>query len=120
MHVVDFIERIIMKVVIAIDSLKGSMSSVEAGNAISDGILNVYPDAQISTYPVADGGEGTVEALVNGMGGEFREVVVKNPLGYPIKAYYGVVKDTVVIEMASASGITLIKNCEKNPLNTTT
>ena len=110
-----------MKIVIAIDSFKGSISSIEAGTAVSKGIYRVFPDAEISIYPLADGGEGTVNALVNGLGGTFRNVFVSDPLGREISAEYGILPDkTAVIEMASSAGITLLSENERNPMHTTT
>ncbi len=110
-----------MKIVIAIDSFKGSLSSLEAGKAASEGISRVYPQAEISVYPLADGGEGTAEALVSGLGGEFRTVTVSDPIGRNISAKYGILPDnTAVIEMASAAGLTLLTEDERNPMNTTT
>lgn len=110
-----------MKIVIAIDSFKGSLTSIEAGKAAADGISRVYPQAEISVYPLADGGEGTTEALVSGLGGVFRTVDVSDPLGRIISARYGILPDlTAVIEMASAAGITLLTETERNPMNTTT
>ncbi len=109
-----------MKFVIAIDSFKGSMTSIEAGNAARDGILKVIPDAEVVVKPVADGGEGTVDALICGLNGAKREIAVTNPLGRKIKAYYGIINDTAVIEMAAAAGIALMDRKELNPLITTT
>lgn len=110
-----------MKIVIAIDSFKGSLTSIEAGKAAADGISRVYPQAEISIYPLADGGEGTTEALVSGLGGVFRTVDVSDPLGRIISARYGILPNsTAVIEMASAAGITLLTENERNPMNTTT
>ena len=98
-----------MKTVIAIDSFKGSISSYEAGLAAKKGVLRVIPNAKTSLFPIADGGEGTVAALVGGMNGKIKSVTVKNPLGKEITAEYGIIGNTAVIEMASASGIALIK-----------
>ena len=75
-----------MKVVIAIDAFKGSLSSLAAGNAAADGIRKAIPDAEISIFPVADGGEGTTETLVIGLNGAYRTVTVSDPLGRPICA----------------------------------
>ena len=72
-----------MNAVVAIDSLKGSLTSMEAGRAVCEGIRRVYPDAVVSVRPLADGGEGTVEALVSGMNGELRTITVTGPLGQP-------------------------------------
>lgn len=109
-----------MKVVVAIDSLKGSLSSLEAGNAISEGIIKVYPDAQVDVRPLADGGEGTVEALALGMNGRLETVTVTGPLGQPVDAVYGILNTTAIIEMSAAAGITLVEEQERNPLKTTT
>lgn len=111
-----------MNVTIAIDSFKGSISSIEAGSAAKEGIKRVYPEADISVFSVADGGEGTVDALVYGMNGEKRKVEVSDPIGRKIIAEYGVIpkNKTAIIEMSAAAGITLVSSGEKNPLNTTT
>lgn len=107
-----------MKVVIAIDSLKGSLSSMEAGTAIKDGILAAKPDAEVIVKPLADGGEGTTDALIEGMNGERIDLTVTGPMHTPVDAYYGYLKatNTAVMEMASAAGITLVPDSEKNPL----
>lgn len=109
-----------MNVVIAIDSFKGSMSSVQAGRAAADGVKRVIPDAEVFVKPIADGGEGTVESLVEGLNGTLKEVTVKNPLGREITCQYGIIGDTAIVEMAQASGIALIKKEELNPMETTT
>ncbi|MBQ3344617.1 MAG: glycerate kinase, partial [Kiritimatiellae bacterium] len=110
-----------MKVVIAIDSFKGSLSSVEAGNAAAKGVKRVFPDAECIVSPLADGGEGTVDALVAGMGGEFRAAEVTGPDGRPTEARYGLLPGgTAVMEMAQAAGITLVSGAARNPLRTTT
>ena len=110
-----------MKVVIAIDSFKGSLSSLEAGEAAKRGILKSDPKAQVRVRPLADGGEGTVEALVQGMEGRICKVMVTGPLGNPIEAEYGIVGgNTAVIEMSAAAGITLVPDKMRNPLYTTT
>ena len=110
-----------MKVVIAIDSFKGSLGSVEAGNAAAKGVKRVFPDAECIVSPLADGGEGTVDALVAGMGGEFRAVEVTGPDGRPTEARYGLLPGgTAVMEMAQAAGITLVSGAARNPLRTTT
>ncbi|MCT1902885.1 glycerate kinase [Oceanobacillus sojae] len=111
-----------MKIVIAPDSFKGSLSAVEAANAINKGVKNAFPDAKTVLIPVADGGEGTLETLIAATGGELRNVVVTDPLGNKVEAGYGVLGDkkTCVIEMAAASGLTLISNEELSPLETTT
>ena len=109
-----------MKIAIAIDSFKGSLSSVEAGNAAAEGIRRVVPSAECEVCPLADGGEGTVVALAAGLGGELRKVEVTGPAGSPVVATYGIVGNTAIMEMAQASGITLVSGSEKNPLRTTT
>ena len=122
-----------MKVTIAIDSLKGSLSSIEAGQAVAEGVKRADPDAEVCVRPLADGGEGTVEALTCGMGGEPRRVNVTGPLGEPVECAYGIVSEkcadpqeaaaagkTAVIEMSGAAGITLVPDALRNPLNTTT
>ena len=107
-----------MKVVVAIDSLKGSLSSIEAGMAIRDGILAAKPDAEVIVKPLADGGEGTTDALIEGMNGKRIDLTVTGPMHTPVDAYYGYLADshTAVMEMASAAGITLVPAEEKNPL----
>ena len=111
-----------MKIVTAIDSFKGSMTSIEAGNAFSDGFHRVFPDAEIIVRPLADGGEGTVEALTNGMNGHLEHVMVSGPFGQPIDCAYGLIQDsmTAVIEMSGAAGITLVPAEDLNPLKATT
>ena len=99
-----------MKVVVAIDSLKGSLSSLEAGEAIKNGVQNVMPDAVVDVRPLADGGEGTVEALALGMGGELKTVEVTGPLGEKVNCLYGILEEskTAIVEMSGAAGITLL------------
>ena len=111
-----------MKAVIAIDSFKGSLSSVEAGKAAAGGIWRVDKDAKVVIRPLADGGEGTVEALTGGMDGEFQTVTVTGPLGEPVECEYGIIESshTAVIEMSGAAGITLVPDEKRNPLYTTT
>ena len=109
-----------MKIVFAIDSFKGSLSSLEAGNAAAEGAKRAFPDAECVVRPLADGGEGTVEALAAGLGGELRTVMVTGPAGRPTDAVYGIVGETAILEMAQAAGITLVSGAEKNPLHTTT
>lgn len=111
-----------MKAVIAIDSLKGSLTSLQAGDTIREGILRVYKDAVVQVRPLADGGEGTVEALTIGMGGELQTVNVTGPLGKKLDAQYGILADgvTAIVEMSAAAGITLVEDTQRNPLYTTT
>lgn len=111
-----------MRIVLAIDSFKGSLSSKDAADAAKEGILTVCPEAEVTAVPIADGGEGTVEALVNGMGGELRTVTVHGPLFDPVEAVYGYLPEskTAIIEMAAASGLVLVPKEKRNPLVTTT
>lgn len=111
-----------MNIVIAIDSLKGSLTSLEAGKAIETGIKKVYSEAVTTVLPLADGGEGTVEALTLGMGGKLQSIEVTGPLGNKILAQYGILSDgkTAIVEMAAAAGITLLPDNKRNPLYTTT
>ena len=111
-----------MRAVIAIDSLKGSLSSIEAGQAIAEGIRKADAKADVVIRPLADGGEGTVEALVCGMNGTLQHVKVTGPLGEPVVCEYGIIDETktAVIEMSGAAGITLVPDAKKNPLYTTT
>jgi len=111
-----------MKVVVAIDSFKGSLSSYELGEAIEKGVHKVYGDAEVNKVPIADGGEGTVEALVEGTGGRFVDIEVSGPLMKPVTARYGIMGNgkTAVMEMAAASGLPLVATSERNPSKTTT
>lgn len=111
-----------MNVVVAIDSFKGSLSTFQAGEAVSQGIKKVYPKACVRVCPIADGGEGTTAAMVTAMGGVMHQVSVTGPLGKKVTASYGIVENgrTAVIEMAEAAGLPLIKKEERNPLYTTT
>ena len=111
-----------MKIVVAIDSLKGSLTSLEAGQAIRCGISRAIPDAEVFVRPIADGGEGTVEALVLGMNGKNVTVTVTGPLGSPVECTYGILEEqkTAIVEMSGAAGITLVPEAARNPLHTTT
>ena len=111
-----------MKILVAIDSFKGSLSSLQAGEAVKSGILKAAPSADVQVSPVADGGEGTVEALVYGMGGHLRSVTVTGPTGNPVTAQYGILPmdGTAIIEMAAAAGLPLVPKADRNPFFTTT
>lgn len=111
-----------LKIVVAIDSFKGSLSSFEAGNAIKQAALKLDKTAEVTVKALADGGEGTVDALASGYDSETVEIAVTGPLGNTVTAKYCILKDsnTAVIEMAAAAGITLITAEQRNPLNTTT
>jgi len=110
------------KIVIASDSFKGCLSSIEVARAAEKGIRKILPKCDIIAVPVADGGEGTTEALVAAMNGRFVTCEVHDPLMNPIQAVYGILGDgrTAVIEMASASGLTLVPPAKRNPMLTTT
>ena len=109
-----------MKVVVAVDSFKGSMTSMEAARAVRDGILAADPKTYIVIKPLADGGEGTTDALIEGMHGEKVKITVTGPYGEKIDSYYGYLpeKKTAVIEMAAAAGITL--SDKREPMQATT
>ena len=111
-----------MHIVLAIDSFKGSLSSIEAGNIAAGAILKLWPDAVCDVFPLADGGEGTVDALAAGLGGKIIAAEVTGPLGEKITSRYCQLDEThtAVIEMADAAGITLVPEEKRNPLNTTT
>lgn len=111
-----------MRVVIAPQSLKGSLSAAETGQAIAQGVRAVYPEAEIVVVPVADGGEGTTQALVDATGGRLIEREVTGPLGHPVRAFFGLMGDgrTAVIEMAASSGLPLVPAEKRDPRITTT
>ena len=104
------------KVIVAIDSFKGCLTSAEANQAASEGILLGMPDAEVVQVPVSDGGEGWLEAFHAALGGSIVEVNVNDPLMRPIMAQYLVQGDTAVIEIAKASGLTLLSPEERNPM----
>jgi glycerate kinase len=111
-----------MKIIIAPDSFKGSLSALDVCKNIEKGIRKVFANAEIISVPMADGGEGTVQSLVDATGGKFINIKVKGPLLSSVDAFYGILGDgaTAVIEMAAASGITLLTKEERNPMKTTT
>lgn len=105
----------------AIDSFKGCLNSRQAADSVKQGIQAAIPDAQVTTVAVADGGEGTVDALIYETNGEFVDTTVEGPLGDQISARYGILPSgEAVIEMAAASGITLISEDRRNPERTST
>tara|TARA_R110002033_G_scaffold4618_8_gene21897 strand:+ start:1171 stop:2340 length:1170 start_codon:yes stop_codon:yes gene_type:complete len=115
-----------MKIVIAPDSFKESLSALEVANAIEDGFKQVFPNAQYYKVPMADGGEGTVQAMVDATQGQIINLTVTGPLGLPVNAFYGVLgqldengNQTAIIEMAAASGLHLVPSTQRNPLLTT-
>ena len=111
-----------MKVAVAIDSFKGSLSTFQSGEAVTEGVRRVYEDAEVTVCPLADGGEGTVAAIVAGCGGEMRSVSATGPLGEKITCEYGLISKTgtAVIEMSAAAGITLVPPEKRDPMVTTT
>ena len=111
-----------MKVAVAIDSFKGSLSTYEAATAATEGIKRVYPDAIVSTFPLADGGEGTVRAIARSLGAKFYITEVTGPLGEITDAEYAYseTSKTAILEMASAAGITLVPEDKRDPRYTTT
>ena len=106
-----------MRILIAPDSYKGSLSALEVARAMKKGMLKVFPEAEIVLAPIADGGEGTVDALVTATGGTIVRETVSGPLGEPVDSFWGILGDSsaAVIEMAAASGLTLIPEAERNP-----
>jgi glycerate kinase len=111
-----------MKVVIAPDSFKESLSALQVAEAIEAGLREVFPDAKVLKLPVADGGEGTVEAMIDATGGRRVELGATGPLGEPVSAFYGLAPTPdggaplAVIEMAAASGLELLPPAQRNPL----
>ncbi len=111
---------IVMRFLIALDSFKGSLSSYEAGTAAAEGIRRAIPDAEILIFPMADGGEGTIDALAT-MGGKIVCKTVTGPIGLPVNAKYLILNSgTAVLEMSSAAGLPLVPPEKRNPLYTTT
>ncbi|MFC0475407.1 glycerate kinase [Robertmurraya beringensis] len=111
-----------MKIVIAPDSFKESLTALEAANAIERGFKSIFPNAVYHKMPMADGGEGTVQSLVDATNGIIEERIVTGPLGNPVKSFFGLMGDgkTAVIEMAAASGLHLVPMEKRNPLVTST
>ena len=111
-----------MKIVLAPDSFKGNLTSLQVASALEKGIRRVIPNATCIKVPMADGGEGTVQSLVDAAGGRFIRRRVTGPAGKPVTARYGMLSnsETAVIEMAEASGLPLVKGKDRNPLRTTT
>jgi len=115
-----WIELGMMKIIIASDSYKGSNTSMRVAKFIEEGARAVFPEAEYIKIPMADGGEGTVEALTSGLGGRIEKVKVKDALGRPIDSFYGVLGDKAVLEMAAASGLPLLARHERNPMRAST
>ena len=111
-----------MKIIVAPNSFKGSISATQAANAIAHGVHEVFPDAEVVEIPIADGGEGTVEALVSAHKGTYEWVNVEGPLGAPVLASYGLIDEgkAAVVELASASGYVLISPAARDARKTST
>jgi glycerate kinase len=111
-----------MRILIAPQSLKGSLTAAEAGSSIAQGVRAVYPNAEIEIVPIADGGEGTVQALVDATHGKMVQQTVTGPLGKPVPAFFGLMSDgsTAAIEMASCAGLPLVPLDQRDPRITTT
>ena len=111
-----------MKIILAIDSFKGSLSSKEAEDAVAQGIQDIIPDCRIEAIPIANGGEGTLSVLLESTDGVYLKVQAHNPCMELITAQYGISKDgnTAFIEMANISGLPLIRENQRNPMKTTT
>ena len=111
-----------MRIVVSTDSFKGTLTSVQAGAAIRDGVVRIRPDADVVVIPMADGGEGTVQAVLAGAGGCVRETTVPDPLGRPVTARFGLLADerTAVLEMAASSGLSLVPPSRRDPTKTST
>ncbi|GCE06480.1 glycerate kinase [Dictyobacter aurantiacus] len=111
-----------MRILIAPQSLKGSLTAAETGAAIAKGVREVFPEADLTIIPIADGGEGTVQALIDATHGQMHIRTVTGPMGEQVEAFYGVTGDgqTAVIEMAASSGLPLVAPERRNPLIATT
>lgn len=111
-----------MKIVLAIDSFKGSLTSAEAEQAVKEGILARFPDCEVVCIPIADGGEGTLSVMMEATQGTYRTTMAHNPCMEKIETQYGISSDgqTAFIEMANISGLPLIDESRKNPMKTTT
>lgn len=108
-----------MKIVVAMDSFKGSCTSIVGAESVKKGLLRVWPNAEVLCLPIADGGEGTVEAMLSA-GGRLEKRSVTGPTGKPVEAGFAVLGDTAIVEMAAAAGLTLVPPSERNPMKTTT
>ena len=105
-----------MKVIVAPDSYKGCLSAQEVASTLASALRGLHPDWEVVEFPLADGGEGTVDVLTPALGGEFRLAVVSDPLGRPVTARYGLLDDTAIIEVAEACGLKYLEPEERNPL----
>ena len=108
------------KVVIAVDSFKGSLSATEVAEAVTKAFNDIVPECEVHSLPLSDGGEGLTEVLVNHLGGRYHTIDAFDPLMRPIKVQFGAVGRCAIIEMATAAGLTLLSEEERNPMNTTT
>lgn len=109
-----------MKIIVACDSFKGSVTSAEAGEAVARGVRDAMPDAEVSVIPMADGGEGTARILTSLCGGTIHRCEVRDAIGRPVIAAYGITGNKAIIEMAEADGLTLIPAELRNPAVTST
>lgn len=111
-----------MKIIIAPDSFKGTMSATKVASIISNEYRNIFPKSEIIELPMADGGEGTTDALISATHGDKVELLVEGPLGEPVTATYGIINNgkTAIMEMASASGIELVKSDKLDPMKAST
>jgi glycerate kinase len=111
-----------MKLLVAPNAFKGTLTAAQAASAIARGVHEVFPDAEVVEIPVADGGDGTVEALVTARHGEYRTVRVEGPLGEPVEARYGLIEPgrTAVVELATSSGLALIDTSRRDPRRAST
>ena len=111
-----------MRVVVAPDKFRGSLTAAEAACAMARGVRSAAPSAEVDEVPMADGGEGTLDALVAATGGSFKVAQVKGPLGSTVEARFGLLGDgrTAVMEMAEASGLVLVPRDQRNPSLSTT
>ena len=111
-----------MKIVVAPNAFKGTLTAPQAAAAIARGVREVFPQAEVVEVPVADGGDGTMEAIVSAKHGEYRTAVVEGPLGDPVQAHFGLIDSgrSAVVELATASGLTLIPEDRRDPRRTST
>ncbi len=106
------------KIVVASDAFKGSLTSMEVAHSVALSIHQHLPQCEVAEVVVADGGEGTVDAIINGLGGSKISITTSDPIGRPIQASYGIAGHAAVIEMSAASGLPLLSDDERNPLLT--
>ena len=114
------LHRFCMKVVVAPDSYKGCLSAREVAGTLASALRERHPDWDVVEFPLADGGEGTVDVLTSALGGAFCEAAVSDPLGRPVTARYGLLGDTAILEVAEACGLKYVEPSERNPLRADT